>query len=190
MDTGIGGDSLSSYAAGMKYSFGDMYVGLGHASHSFDAVAGVAAVPAVAADAETDPIVVGSLEVPAVAAIAKQSANVTSLFAGGSFGAIKVAALYSDASFKNGAAKSGAKAFGLNTAYTMDALTISAGYSEANFDAPRLDQKAFGIGAAYNLGGGASISGGIASVESVGDENQGSGKAKETRADVGVKFSF
>jgi outer membrane protein OmpU len=162
MDTGIGGDSLSSYAAGMKYSFGDMYVGLGHARHSLDAVA----------------------------AVSEQSANVTSLFAGGSFGAVKVAALYSDASFEDGAAKSGAKAFGLNTAYTMDALTISAGYSEANFDAPRLDQKAFGIGAAYNLGGGASISGGIASVESFDDENQGSGKAKETRADVGVKFSF
>jgi outer membrane protein OmpU len=52
------------------------------------------------------------------------------------------------------------------------------------------DQTSIGIGAAYNLGGGASISGGIAQIKSAGDENQGSGDEKETRADFGVKFSF
>jgi outer membrane protein OmpU len=159
-----------SYAAGMKYSFGDYYVGLGYADHSAD-----------------------------VGNPSRGTVKVLSAFGGASIGAIKVAALYSDATVKDGLGnKAGAEAYGLNASYTMDALTVSLGLGRANFDAVlgQADQKSIGIGAAYNLGGGASISGGIARVESVGDENLpvGSQKigasARETRADVGVKFSF
>jgi len=152
-----------SYAAGMKYSFGDFYVGLGYAAHSADF---------------NNP--------------SRSTAKVLSAFGGGSIGAIKVAALYSDVTAKDGLGnKLGAEAYGLNTSYTMDALTVSLGLGRANFDAGIApDQTSIGIGAAYNLGGGASISGGIAQIKSVGDENQGSGDDKETRADFGVKFSF
>jgi len=156
-----------SYAAGMKYSFGDYYVGLGYADHSAD-----------------------------VGNPSRGTVKVLSAFGGASIGAIKVAALYSDATVKDGLGnKAGAEAYGLNASYTMDALTVSLGLGRANFDAVlgQADQKSIGIGAAYNLGGGASISGGIARVESVGDENQGNkidATAKETRADIGVKFSF
>ncbi|WP_415233457.1 porin [Pseudorhodobacter sp.] len=166
-----GASDAESYAAGVKYSFGTGYVGLGYGSHDFKLLA---ASPVAAMD----------------------RAKVVSVFAGATFDAIKVAAMYSDASFKSvTGVKSGADAYGLNASYTMDALTVSMGYSKANFDLAtgRNDQKAFGIGAAYDLGGGASVSGGIAQVESVGDENQGNRllpKAKETRADFGVTFKF
>ncbi len=161
--------AVDTYAAGVKYSFGNGYVGLGYGNHDFNGNSSVAAI---------------------------DSAKVVSLFGGATFNQIKVAAMYSDASFKTVAGvKSGAKAYGLNASYTMDALTVSMGYGKAKYDAAvgLLDQESFGIGAAYSLGGGATISGGIAQVESVGDENQGNvvgAKAKETRADFGIRFTF
>jgi outer membrane protein OmpU len=161
--------SNDSYAVGAKYSFGNGYVGLGYGDHEFTGLA---------------------------------AAKVVSLFGGATFDAIKVSAIYSDGNLKNtvGGTKFGAQAYGLNASYTMDALTVSMGYGKAKFDANTmgiaLKQQSFGIGAAYDLGGGASISGGIARVESVGDENLSGASAKvgasskETRADLGVKFSF
>ncbi|MGO4909720.1 porin [Pseudorhodobacter sp. W20_MBD10_FR17] len=156
----------SSYAAGVKYSFGQGYVGLGYGDHEVDTLG---------------------------------TAKVVSLFGGVNVDNIKVSAMYSDANLKSvGGAKFGAKAYGINAAYTMDALTLSMGASKANFDAGLglVDQSAFGIGAAYNMGGGATVSAGIARVKSVGDENLSGTAAKagasatETRADVGVSFSF
>jgi outer membrane protein OmpU len=157
---------VESYAAGMKYNFGDAYVGLGYADHSVQS------------------------NIPT---FGRSSVKVVSAFGGGTFGAIKVAALYSDATIKDGGGKKdGAQAYGLNASYTMDALTVSLGLGKADFDAGlgRADQQSIGIGASYNLGGGAFVQGGIAQVESDDDENQGFGKAKETRADLGVTFKF
>lgn len=114
-------------------------------------------------------------------------AEVVSLFGGGTFGAFKVAALYSDASFTSGGVSADAKSYGLNVAYTMDALTLSAGYGSAEFDGVADDAVAYGIGAAYDLGGGAVLSGGIAQIEN-SDENVTA--FDETRADFGVTFSF
>ena len=162
--TGHGTDNVKSYAAGIKYSFGDAYVGLGYADHQMNL----------------------------------EDAQVVSVYGGGSFGAIKVAALYADANHTLGGIGYNAQSYGVNASYTMDALTLSVGLGRADFDAATglADQKSMGIGAAYSLGGGASVHFGIAQVESVGDENLsianqkiGAG-AKETRADVGVKFSF
>ncbi|WP_323005192.1 porin [Pseudorhodobacter sp.] len=157
-----------SYAAGVKYNFGTGYVGLGYGDHEF---AGL------------------------------RAASVVSVFGGATFDAIKVSALYSDARLKDGAGvKTDAQAYGFNASYTMDALTLSMGYGKAKFDANTmgiaLKQQSFGVGAAYDLGGGASVSGGIARVESVGDENLSGAaarvgaKTKETRADFGVTFKF
>jgi outer membrane protein OmpU len=169
--TGHGTDNVKSYAAGVKYSFGDAYVGLGYADHRFGDAFGTGF---------------------------NEDAQVVSVYGGGSFGAIKVAALYADANHTVGGVDFDAQSYGVNASYTMDALTLSVGLGRADFDAATglADQKSMGIGAAYSLGGGASVHFGIAQVESVGDENLlianqkiGAG-AKETRADVGVKFSF
>jgi outer membrane protein OmpU len=169
LDTSHAANTTTSSAIGMKYSFGTGYVGLGYGDHNFKGTSAVAAI---------------------------DKARVLSVFAGMNVNNIKVSALYSDANFKDAAGvKTGANAYGINAAYTMDALTLSFGASKANFDAAVgvADQSAYGIGAAYDLGGGATVSGGIARVKSVGDENQGTIALKsdtETRADFGVSFSF
>ncbi|QCO55687.1 porin [Pseudorhodobacter turbinis] len=161
---GHGADNVDSYAAGIKYSFSDAYVGLGYADHGV----GIA------------------------------SADVVSVFAGGTFSGVKVAALYSDASLKDGlGGKADAKAYGLNASYTMDALTLSLGLGKADYDGVT-DHTSVGIGAAYDLGGGASVHAGLAQVKSPGDENleafPDGAKAladdKEVRADFGVTFTF
>jgi outer membrane protein OmpU len=152
--------AVDTYAAGMKYSFGAGYVGLGYGDHDYNAAG---------------------------------TAKVVSLFGGVSMNNINVKAMYSDANFKDVAGvKTGAKAYGLNASYTMDALTLSMGASKANFDAATglADQSALGLGASYDLGGGATLAGGIARVKSPSDENQGSADIRETRADFGVSFSF
>jgi outer membrane protein OmpU len=168
-------DNNESYAAGVKYSFGDAYVGLGYANHTN----------------EFGSVVITSAE-----------ADVVSLFAGGTFGAFKVAALYSQADIKITATEDGdslpsesasadPKAYGLKVDYKIDdALTVSFGYGKVDADGYGADQESFGVGASYALGGGARLVGGIASVKSLGDENIGSGSDTETRADFGVAFSF
>ena len=64
--------------------------------------------------------------------------------------------------------------WGVYGAYTTGALTIEAAYS----DSDAIADEAYGIGAKYDLGGGAKLAGGVGSV---GDK---------TVADLGVTFSF
>jgi outer membrane protein OmpU len=171
-------DNNESYAAGVKYAFGDAYVGLGYANHTNKSVVEFDTV-----DYDVD-----------------AEADVVSLFAGGTFGAFKVAALYSQADLKAdvtedgfaiGSASADPKAYGFNVSYNVDAaLTLAFGYGKVDADGYGQDQESFGIGASYDLGGGLRLRGGIASVESFGDENLGSGSDKETRADFGVAMSF
>jgi outer membrane protein OmpU len=172
MPTGHGADYQDDYAVGVKYTFGDAYVGLGYGDHSFSRTY---------SDGD----------------IAKESAKVTSLFAGGTFGAIKVAAMYSDlnlkmsyyddvedTTFKDSAS---GKAYGINVAYKMDALTLSMGAAQAKLFGAK--QTSFGVGAAYDLGGGATLKGGIASIKDQFDDENVYAE-KETRADFGISFSF
>jgi outer membrane protein OmpU len=172
MPTGHGADYQDDYAVGVKYTFGDAYVGLGYGDHSYSYTAG-----------NDD--------------VTKESAKVTSLFAGGTFGAIKVAAMYSDLSYKysfyddsedltykNSAS---GKAYGVNVAYKMDALTLSMGAAQAKIGSAK--QTSFGVGAAYDLGGGATLKGGIASIKDQFDDENVYAE-KETRADFGISFSF
>ena len=172
MPTGHGADNQDDYAVGVKYTFGDAYVGLGYGDHSYSATY-----------SNSD--------------VEKESAKVTSLFAGGTFGAVKVAAMYSDLSYKFSAYddsedstykySASGKAYGVNVAYKMDALTLSMGAAQAKFDGGK--QTSFGVGAAYDLGGGATLKGGIASIkDQFADENVYA--EKETRADFGISFSF
>ncbi|MCF8484377.1 MAG: porin [Rhodobacteraceae bacterium] len=134
-----------SMAVGVKYTFGDYYVGLGYNATDIDN------------------------------AIGARDGNTTSLFAGGKFGAVAVKAMYSDFSADAGAAAD-LSAWGLTADYKMDALTLSLAYSDNDFVANT--KASYGIGAAYDLGGGAVVKGGIGSVNDV------------NRAQVGVSLSF
>ncbi|NRP45845.1 Porin [Aliiroseovarius sp. xm-v-225] len=67
-------------------------------------------------------------------------------------------------------------AYGLTAGYTMGATTVTAAYSKA--EAGLAEVEAFGVGVAYDLGGGAKIKGGIAEVADV------------TVADLGITMSF
>lgn len=149
MSAHIGNDGTGDgYAVGLKYDFGDAYVGIGYNDESESASAG----------------------------------SVTSLYAGGTFGAVSVKAMWSEWDPDGAADK--ANAYGLHMDYTMDALTLSAQYS-AN-DLPALgggDSEAFGIGAAYDLGGGAKVVGGVANVTNDDLDD-------DTVWEMGLSFSF
>ena len=173
--TGHGANTTDSYAVGAKYTFGTAYVGLGYASHSIE----------------------GSSKLGTTfGGLANMDAKVTSLFGGGTFGAIKVAAMYSDLNFDlsdgEDTYSSDGKAYGINVSYKMDALTLSMGAAKAEIEGYK--QSSFGVGAAYDLGGGATLKGGIASIKDdsygtpIRDENVYANK--ETRADFGISFSF
>ncbi|MBW0158496.1 porin [Sedimentimonas flavescens] len=77
-----------------------------------------------------------------------------------------------------------ADSWGIYGSYKTGALTLEASYSEADFDnalPPGLGGEsidAWGIGAKYDLGGGAKVAGGIGDLEG------------STVADLGVTFSF
>lgn len=124
------------YAAGIKYSFGDAYVGLGYNDDNIDA------------------------------------ATVTSVYAGGTFGAFGVAAMWSQ--YNPDAAGASLDAYGVHVSYTADALTLTAEYA----DSDSVTDAAYGLGAAYDLGGGASVVGGVANV------------SDETVWEAGFSFSF
>jgi outer membrane protein OmpU len=134
-----------SMALGVKYTFGDYYVGLGYN--------------------DTD----------IATAIGARDGATTSVFAGGTFGAVGVKAMYSDFDADAGAAGD-LSAWGLTADYKMDALTLSLAYSDN--DLAGNTKASYGIGAAYDLGGGASVKGGVGSVNG------------NTRAQVGVSMSF
>ncbi len=105
--------------------------------------------------------------------------DTTSIYAGTSMDAFSVNAMYS--TFNSEVASQKDKtAYGVNVAYTTGASTISFGYSDNN----NVGHKAaYGVGASYDLGGGAAIKGGVGKVAN------GANKTK-TVADLGVSFSF
>lgn len=96
--------------------------------------------------------------------------NVTTLYAGGTFGAANVKAMYS----MGGDGLDGVDAWGLYADYTMGATTLNFEYA----DSDTVTDAAYGIGASYDLGGGAALVGGIASVDN------------NTRAEMGMSFDF
>ena len=136
------------YAAGLKYAFGDAYVGLGYNDDNISAAAG----------------------------------TVLSVYAGGTFGAVGVKAMWSE--WDPDAAGDSLNAYGVHVDYTMDALTLSAQYSAADLvNAAGSDYEAFGVGAAYDLGGGASVVGGVADVTDATRDG-------ETVWEAGLSFTF
>jgi outer membrane protein OmpU len=102
--------------------------------------------------------------------------NLTVGYTAGAFG---VTATYAEGGVDtttpaNGTLDVTQKGYGLDVSYTQGDLTVKAAY--AKNDTTGAD--AYGIGASYSLGGGATVAGGIAEV------------GNETVADLGMTFSF
>jgi len=169
-------ESTESFAIGGRYNFADAYVGVGFIQHS-----GV-----VGAEPDAPYNFIGDFD-----------ATVISLYAGGSFAGVDLRALYAQAETEliDGPFSEtvDATSFGLSASYTMDALTISATYGHTEHEndvfADTFTEESFGLGAAFDLGGGAAVSGGIAQIDSF-DENGFNEEGSELRADLGMTFSF
>ncbi|MBL8561774.1 MAG: porin, partial [Gemmobacter sp.] len=91
----------------------------------------------------------------------------------GNIGAAKVKAYYAD--FKNTAIE---KSFGLSVDYGMDATTLTAFVRRDDLGAT--DADTFGLGVAYDLGGGAALKAGVVDSDYLAD----------TVADLGITMSF
>ena len=91
--------------------------------------------------------------------------NVVSLLGSATFSGATVKAKIAD--------KAAGTAYALSVDYAINGATVTAFYADDNAVSAN-----YGIGAAYDLGGGASVVGGIGSV------------AGRTVADLGVKMSF
>lgn len=77
---------------------------------------------------------------------------------------------------------------GLAAAYQVDAWTIKGFWRRDSFDGVGAeDYDSFGIGADYDLGGGATLAGGIVNSDYFDEDNGGRG---DTVADLGIKFKF
>jgi outer membrane protein OmpU len=105
--------------------------------------------------------------------------STVSLYAGGTFGAVGVKAMYSQAD-DDVAGTADVDAWGLYADYTTGALTLMAEVADSDL----VDSAAYGIGASYDLGGGAAFVGGIANVSGAAPNSD------TTRAEMGISFSF
>ncbi|WP_422075388.1 porin [Tranquillimonas rosea] len=92
------------------------------------------------------------------------------LSGGATFGAFAVEATYTNYDI----ADDDGNSYGLLGSYEVGALTLSATVG----DSDEYDDTAYGVGAAYDLGGGASLAGAVGSVND------------QTVADLGVNFTF
>ena len=72
---------------------------------------------------------------------------------------------------------------GHSASYTMNGLTVTGYYRQVDFGTPG-KHKFTGIGASYDLGGGAAVTGGIASADPAGV------LPSQTLADLGISFTF
>lgn len=156
----IGGtDTADELNIGVKYATDVYSVALG-----FETTDGTIAAPAVFA-------------VPGSGVV--YSEDLISLGGSATFGAATVKARVSDSDISGKDTT-----WALSVDYAMGATTLTAFYTDfGNTKVALNDTKHVGIGAAYDLGGGASVAGGIVQQRnSVADDN--------TFADVGLKFSF
>jgi len=149
---------LTAIAIGAKYTFGDYSVGLGYEKlDGFRAAAvGINAFPQVD-NTDLDHIVL------------KLSANVAGFNVQGLVG-------QADGTLSGGVLNN-AKQYAMSVGYTVDAISATAFYTD---DSALGGTTAYGLGASYDLGGGAALVGGI--VENV--------DTKESAFDLGVTMSF
>lgn len=160
--------NAQAYAIGGKYKFGDYAVGLG-----YERLSGFIA-PAAG---------------PAAALAAPKPANNTSLKHAvltleGTFAGVTVKGLYGKASGTLAGAnvvagKNNGKQYAMSASYTTGAITGTVFYTD---DSALGGTAAYGLGASYDLGGGASVVGGVAKTKVAGTDS--------TAFDLGVSLSF
>ena len=163
--TFAGGDwEGSANAVGVAYSMGDYSFSFGYENVGLDEVAGPGS-------ADVEHLLLG--------------ANAT-------FGQITVKARYGNGDIDvDGAAFADISQSAVSASYTMDALSVSAFVSQKSIETPAganiLSVDGMGVGASYDLGGGASVVGGISKAE----VQAGSAAAEDDTAfDLGLTFSF
>jgi outer membrane protein OmpU len=132
------------------------------------------------------------LDVSNIAAPVTLEADHWIIGADATFGQVTVKARYGKADLDvNGAAALDFDQMGLSGTYAMDALSVTAYWQNKQFTDPAgvnvIETEAFGLGASYDLGGGAKVVGGIAQLE----ETPGAGPSvDDTGFDLGLSFSF
>lgn len=165
--------NATAYAIGGKYKFGDYAVGLGYENLSgFIAPRGVGAT-------------VGA---PLGAGIAKPADNTdldhVVLTLEGTFAGVTVKGLYGQASGRLAGANiktpaNNGKQYAASATYTTGAISGTLFYTD---DSALGGTAAYGLGASYDLGGGAKVVGGVARTKVAG---------RDDRAfDLGVSFTF
>lgn len=104
------------------------------------------------------------------------------LAAEGTFNNFAIKGVYMDYDFDSVVGGADGKTYGLGATYQMDALTVKGFWrrDEVEVAGVDVDFDSFGIGADYDLGGGAVLAGGIIDTDYLDD----------TVADFGIKFRF
>ena len=152
---------VQELSVGVKYVFGDYSVSAGYESTTFDVA----------------PIYQAAVNDYLGQAVGTTDVNATHLVLGAEakFGGVTAKVVYG----QGGEALDGYTQMGVGASYTADALTVSAMMKNDDFGV--VDITSYGVGAAYDLGGGASVVGGIADNDVAGSD---------ASYDLGVKFSF
>lgn len=154
--------NADAVAVGGKYTFGDYTVGLG-----FEKVSGFIAATAAAAVP------------PGVAPVDNTDLKHTVLTIGGTVAGVTFKGLYGKASGTYAGGAVDAKQYAASASYTTNGITGTAFYTDDS--ALPGGVAAYGLGASYDLGGGASLVGGVAKRVSGADV---------TAFDLGVTMKF
>ena len=107
--------------------------------------------------------------------------------ASGSFSNVTVKATYGTADGVVSSSNVDFKQYGLSATYKMDALSLTAFANQKDLDlagVPSIDLQAVGLGGSYDLGGGASVVGGVVRAK------EGVTGTSETSYDLGLSFAF
>ena len=146
VSTALSGANASEAAFGVKYTGEGFYVGVGYADNN-----------------------------PTAGTGAPGEGQTTSVYVGGTFSGVTVDAMWSSLNSETNVAANDREVYGLSASYTMDAITLTAAFS--NTDHPTTKSSS-GVGVSYDLGGGASVAAGFGSVNGL------------SRSDIGMNFKF
>jgi outer membrane protein OmpU len=182
-------------SVGASYKFDGLTVALGvEQQNSAPGVTGVAAVTTVAA-AVGDPVAIVTPAVTAVAAAGKQTHvvasvaytmdNITAKLVYGRLSTGAVTAAQNTPGTGVAIASTRASQYGLSISGKFDATTVTA-FGRRDF----AKDTHIGIGASYDLGGGASLVGGIVNTRFNAPVTHARPNKSRMQADVGVSFKF
>jgi outer membrane protein OmpU len=146
VSTALSAANASQAAFGVKYTGEGFYVGVGYADNN-----------------------------PTAGATTAGEGQTTSVYVGGTFSGVTVDAMWSSLNSETNVAANDREVYGLSASYTMDAITVTAAFS--NTDEVGVKSSS-GVGVSYDLGGGASVAAGFGSVNGL------------SRSDIGMNFKF